>query len=321
MPDKRALITGICGFCGRHLAVHLQRYGYQVSGLDVTRAPSLADVPVHAGDIRHRDFVQEVVRTVRPTHIFHLAALISPDADLDELYAVNVRGTEYLLEAVRLAGIEPVILVTGSSAAYGLVQPDDLPIRESLSFQPLSAYAVSKIAQEMLAYTHYARHGLPVIRTRAFNLTGPGQPPSLVCSAFARQIAEIEAGWIEPVLQVGNLTPQRDFVDVRDVVHAYHLVAQLGTAGQVYNVCSGRAVAVQTCLDQLLRLAKRSISLEQDPARTRPADIPVSVGDSSRLRELTGWQPTRSLEQSLADLLNDWRQRIRACPGHAEREM
>ena len=310
MPAKRALITGIYGFCGRHLAVHLQRQGYQVSGLDLVQAPSLAGIPVHAGDLRQRDFVQSVVRSVRPTHIFHLAALISPHADLDDLYAVNVRGTEHLLEAVRLAGIEPVILITGSSAVYGLVQPGDLPIRESLPFQPLNAYAVSKIAQEMLAYTHHARHGLQVIRTRAFNLTGPGEPPSLVCSAFAKQIAEIEAGLIEPVLRVGNLAPQRDFVDVRDVVHAYHLAAQLGRAGQVFNVCSGRAVAVQTCLDQLLRLATKPISLEQDPARMRPADIPVSVGDGSHLQELTGWQPARSLEESLADLLNDWRQRI-----------
>jgi GDP-4-dehydro-6-deoxy-D-mannose reductase len=310
MPAKRALITGISGFCGTHLAVHLQRQGYQVSGLDIAQAPPPAGIPVHAGDIRERDFVQRVVRSVRPTHIFHLAALISPDANLDDLYAVNVRGTEHLLEAVRLAGIEPVILVTGSSAVYGLVHPDDLPIRESLPFQPLNPYAVSKIAQEMLAYTHYARYGLQVIRTRAFNLTGPGEPPSLVCSAFAKQIAEIEAGWIEPVLRVGNLTPQRDFVDVRDVVHAYHLAAELGKAGQVYNVCSGRAIAVQTCLDQLLRLATRSISLERDPARMRPADIPVSVGDGSRLQKLTGWQPARSLEESLADLLNDWRQRI-----------
>jgi GDP-4-dehydro-6-deoxy-D-mannose reductase len=311
MLAKRALITGIYGFCGRHLAVHLQRQGYQVFGLDMAQASPLAGIPVHAGDIRQRDLVQSVVRTVRPTHIFHLAALISPHPDLDELYAVNVRGTGHLLEAVRLAGVEPVIVVTGSSAVYGLVQPGDLPIHESLPFQPVSVYAVSKIAQEMLAYTYYARHGLHVIRTRAFNLTGPGQPPSLVCSAFAKQIAEIEAGWIEPVLRVGNLTPQRDFVDVRDVVQAYDLVAQLGTAGQVYNVCSGRAVAVQTCLDQLLRLATRPISLEQDPARVRPADIPVSVGDGSRLQELTGWQPVRSLEESLADLLNDWRQRIR----------
>jgi GDP-4-dehydro-6-deoxy-D-mannose reductase len=310
MSDNRVLITGIQGFCGRHLGAHMKQHGYAVSGIDLTPATPITDITVYVGDIRDPAFVQEVVRTSCPTYVFHLAGLTTPHADLDVLYDVNVRGTECLLEAIRLAGLDPAILITGSGAAYGLVEPEDLPISESQPFHPLNAYAVSKICQEMLAYTYYSRHSLKVIRTRAFNLVGPGQPPSLVGSAFARQIAEIETGRIEPVLRVGSLAPQRDFVDVRDAVHAYWLIAQSGQPGKVYNVCSGQAVSIQACLDELLRLTQTLIRVEQDLARVRLSDIPVSVGDNSLLHKQTGWHPVIPLGQSLADLLDDWRQQI-----------
>jgi GDP-4-dehydro-6-deoxy-D-mannose reductase len=310
MSDDRALITGIHGFCGRQVGLHLAQHAGAVFGLDLTPASSVPNATVHTGDIRDAAFVRQVILDVRPTHIFHLAALVSPHADLETLHDVNVRGTEHLLEAVRLAGLDATVLIAGSSAIYGLVEPDDLPIRESQSFHPANAYAVSKIAQEMLAYTYYARYGLKVIRARAFNIVGPGQPSSLVCSAFAGQIAEIEAGQIEPVLRVGNLSSQRDFVDVRDVARAYRLLAQRGQPGQVYNICSGQAVSIQTCLDQLLRLARIPIKVEPDPSRMRPSDIPVSVGDNNLLHRQTGWRPEISLEQSLANLLDDWRRRI-----------
>jgi GDP-4-dehydro-6-deoxy-D-mannose reductase len=307
MADKHALVTGIHGFCGRYLGLHLLQHGYTVSGIDLAPSESIADITVHIGDICNPAFVQKVMHTIRPTHIFHLAALISSRADLETLYDINVRGTEHLLKAVRAADIDPVILITSSSAVYGLVDNSHVPIRETQPFHPLNAYAVSKIAQEMLAYTYYARYGLNVIRTRAFNLVGPGQPPSLVCSALAKQIAEIEAGQAESLLRVGNLGPQRDFVDVRDGAHAYRLAAQHGQPGEVYNVCSEKSVSIQTCLDELLRLARIPIEIEQDPDRIRPLDIPVSVGDGDLLHKQTGWRPVIPLEQSLADLLDDWR--------------
>jgi GDP-4-dehydro-6-deoxy-D-mannose reductase len=239
-----------------------------------------------------------------------MAALVSSDADLDVLYIVNVLGTEHVLKAVCQADLDPVIVIPGSSAVYGLVRPDDLPIRESQPFRPSNPYAVSKIAQEMLAYTYYARYGLKVIRTRAFNLVGPGQPSSLVGSAFAQQIARIEAGYAEPVLRVGNLAAQRDFVDVRDAVGAYWLAAQRGQPGDVYNICSGLGVSIRTCLDELLMLTEEPIEVVQDPTRVRPSDIPVSVGDGSLLRKQTGWRPMIPLERSLADLLEEWRGRV-----------
>ncbi len=310
MSSNRALITGIRGFCGRHLRLDLVQHGYTVSGIDVTLGPPIPDAEVYTGDIRDPAFVQKVMRTIRPTHIFHLAALISARADLEILYDVNVRGTRHLLQTVRVADLDPVILIASSSAVYGLVDSSHVPVRETQPFRPLNAYAVSKIAQEMLAYTYYARYGLNVIRTRAFNLVGPGQPPSLVCSAFAKQIAEIEAGQAKAVLRVGNLTPQRDFVDVRDAAHAYRLLAQHGQPGEVYNVCSEQPVSIQTCLDKLLGLTRIPIEIEQDPDRMRPADIPISAGDGNLLRGQTGWRPEIPLQQSLADLLDDWRLEI-----------
>jgi GDP-4-dehydro-6-deoxy-D-mannose reductase len=268
---------------------------------------TFGDAIVYRGDIRDVSSVQHVIESVRPTHVFHLAGLIAPNAELDLLFDVNVRGTEQLLTAIRLASLDPVIIIPGSSAAYGRVPAEDLPIRESQPFRPLNRYAVSKIAQEMLAYAHHVQHGLRVIRTRAFNVTGPGEPPSLACSAFARQIAQIEAGQRAPVLQTGNLSPRRDYVDVRDLARAYLLVANHGVPGAVYNICSGQAVSIQECLDQLLALASVPIQVAQDKARVRLADLPVSVGDPGLLREATGWQAEIPLKQSLADLLEGWR--------------
>jgi GDP-4-dehydro-6-deoxy-D-mannose reductase len=321
VTEPRALITGIRGFCGTHLAIHLRRQGFVLAGIELPPSGSQAtlqdwahrvgsDLTVYHGDIRDLVFLRETIRVVRPTQIFHLAALISSDDELERLYDVNVRGTQQLLSAIRAEGIDPVILITGSSAAYGVVGVQDLPIRESQPFRPLNLYAVSKIAQEMLAYSHHARYGLRVVRTRAFNVTGPGEPPSLAPSAFARQIAEIELGRSAPVLRTGNLSPQRDFVDVRDLARAYRLLAQYGKPGEVYNVCSGQAVLILTCLQELVKLAKVPIRVEPDPARTRATDLPVSVGDPSLVRQETGWQAEIPLAQSLADLLDDWRRRM-----------
>lgn len=310
MSNHRALITGIHGFCGRHLASYLKRRGVTVFGIDLASQPALPGVTTFVGDVRDAALVQRAVSESRPSLIFHLAALISPRADLNALYAANVEGTQRVLDAVHGTDVDPVILIAGSSAVYGSVQANELPISELQPFRPSNAYAVSKIAQEMLAYTYYARFDLKVIRTRAFNLVGPGQPATLACAAFAKQIAEIEARWAEPTLCVGNLGSQRDFVDVRDVVRAYHLAAERGQPGEVYNVCSGQAVSIQVCLDQLLSLTRVTINVEQDPGRMRPSDVPVSVGDSRLLFQKTGWRPTIPLAQSLADLMEDWRHRI-----------
>jgi len=265
-------------------------------------------VTMHTGDIRDQAWVAELLREVEPSHIFHLAALTNPQAGWDALSGVNVRGTGQLLEAVRLSDTRPTIVVAGSSAAYGAVDPGELPIDEDQPFRPRSAYAVSKVAQEMLAYSYYARFGLRVVRARPFNLTGPGESPAFVTSAFAQQIARIEAMLQPPVLEVGNLDSVRDFTDVRDAVQAYRLLGEHGRPGEVYNVCSGKGIEIRLLLDTLLSLSHvPGIAVSSSESRWQPADVPNQVGDASRLVRATGWQPEIPLHQTLEDVLDSWR--------------
>ena len=309
--QRHALITGVLGFCGRHLAAHLQASGYRISGLDQARGEAPGGVTMHLGDIRDQACLADLLRKVEPSDIFHLAALTNPQAGWDALSDVNVRGTGQLLEAARLCDPSPTIVVAGSSAAYGAVVPGELPIGEDQPFRPRSAYAVSKVAQEMLAYSYYARFGLRVVRARPFNLTGPGESPAFVTSAFAQQIARIEAGLQPPVVEVGNLGSVRDFTDVRDVVQAYRLLGEHGRPGEVYNICSGKGIEIRLLLDTLISLSHvPGIAVNYSESRWQVADVPSQVGDAGRLVRDTGWQPEIPLYQTLEDLLNSWRRQM-----------
>jgi GDP-4-dehydro-6-deoxy-D-mannose reductase len=220
-------------------------------------------------------------------------------------------GTLSILGAAREMCPDSVILCTSSSAVYGRASPDILPISEDQPFAPTNPYAASKVAQEMIAYQQFARHALHIIRTRAFNLTGPGESAHFVTSAFACQIAEIEAGLREPIIRVGNLDSVRDFTDVRDVVRAYQLLAKKGEPGEVYNICSGQGISIRNLLDTLLDLSTESdISVQVDSSRLQPADVPIQVGDANKLRALTGWSPAIPLRQTLEDVLDYWRMYI-----------
>jgi GDP-4-dehydro-6-deoxy-D-mannose reductase len=305
-----AFVTGAAGFCGGHLVAHLVESGYNVAGLDREGGAS-PHCTIYRGDIADSERVRAILDRERPNVIFHLAALTNPRLDYAELHHVNALGTISLLTAVRQVCSDVPVLITGTSAVYGKVSPDALPISEAQPFQPATPYAVSKIAQEMVAIQQGAEHGLRIIRTRAFNLSGPGESPSFVTSAFARQIAEIEAGKREPVLQVGNLETVRDLTDVRDAVCAYRLLAEVGKPGAVYNVCSGSGTPIRQLLEMLLAMSLvNGILVRLDPARLQPADVPIQVGDATRLREETGWVPTIPLRQTLQDVLDFWRQRI-----------
>jgi GDP-4-dehydro-6-deoxy-D-mannose reductase len=305
-----ALITGIAGFCGRHLAAFLSNGGYTVVGFD-RQDWSTPGVTVYQGDIADTAWLQRLVGAVQPQVIFHLAALTDPRAGYEELHRVNALGTLAFLNIVRETCAQALILITSTSAVYGQVPPEDIPIDENRAFRPANAYAVSKIAQEMVAYQQFAEHGLRVIRTRAFNITGPGESAYFVTSAFARQIADIEAGRREPVLQVGNLETVRDLTDVRDVVRAYSLLAEYGEPGAVYNVCSERGTPIRDLLETLLNLSRvRGISVQTDPIRLQPADVPIQVGDATRLHRVTSWTPNIALQQTLQDTLDSWRRRI-----------
>lgn len=259
--------------------------------------------------------VRQTIEHLKPDYIFHLAAQSyvpeswrSPAATLTD----NMMMQLNLLEAVRMAKVDPVIQLACSSEEYGMVKEDELPITEKNELRPLSPYGVSKVTQDMMGYQYWASYGMKIIRTRTFNHEGPRRGEVFVTSNFAKQIAEIELGLREPILRVGNLTAKRDWTDVRDIVRAYWLAVQHCQAGEAYVLASGRSRSVQELVDYLLSLSTKKINIELDPQRLRPSDVPLLEGDSSKFRECTGWKPEYSFEQMIADLLNYWRERLRA---------
>jgi GDP-4-dehydro-6-deoxy-D-mannose reductase len=253
-----------------------------------------------------------VVEGVRPERIIHLAGQASVHQswlDPAGTLRANVLGVVHLLDAVRSRGLRPPVLVVGSAEEYGPVAPEEMPMREETPLRPASPYAVSKVAQGALALLYGPAGGLRVVLTRTFHHTGPGRGEAFAESSFARQLAEIEAGRQPPVLKVGNLEAVRDFADVRDVVRAYWMLLEKGAGGTAYNVCTGRGRRIRDLLDLLLAASGAKVEVRVDPERLRPSDVPAQVGDPSRLRAATGWEPRIPLERSLLDLLDDWRTR------------
>ena len=317
----RVLITGITGFVGTWLARHLVeevdgtevwglvRWSSDRSGL----APLERDLRFVPGDLTDGASLVRALRESRPDLVVHLAAsttVASSWSTPAEILEINVVGQARLLEALRTLELAPVVVIPGSAEVYGRVDPARCPLTEDEPFRPVSPYAVSKAAQDLMAFQYHATWGLPVIRMRPFNHTGPGRPDRFVASSFARQLAEMEAGLRPPELRVGNLDAVRDFTDVRDVVRAYWLAATRGEPGAAYHVCTGRPVAVREVLETLISLATVEPRVEVDPSRLRPADIPVLWGSAERLHRATGWEPRIPLERTLADLLEDWRRRL-----------
>ncbi len=314
----RVLITGINGFVGGHLAEYLlAATDYEVWGLarsSEVRLPQLRHrVHMVAADLLYRASTEAALRTARPDAIFHLAAqahVPTSFADPGTTLTSNLLAELHVLEGVRAIGCDPMILAVCTADEYGAVRPEDLPINEDTRLRPNNPYAVSKVAQDMLALQYYLAHHLRTVRVRPFNHTGPRQEPEYVLPAFARQVARIEAGLQPAVLAVGNLQAQRDFTDVRDMVRAYHLAICYGQPGEVYNIGSGKALAIQTLLDGLLALSQVPIMVESDLERMRPADVPVVCCDPRRFQDCTGWQPEIDLAQTVYDTLQDWRERV-----------
>lgn len=309
----RALITGVGGFAGPHLVAALQAAGCEaLYGLCRHPTPASGYVAITA-DLLDRATVARVVAEVQPTHVYHLAAQSHVPTSYEDAGATltnNLVGQVNLLDACRALPTMPRVLVVGSAEEYGLARPDEMPLREDQPFRPTSPYAVSKVAQDLLGWQYYSSYGLPVVRVRAFNHTGPGQSDRFVVSAFARQIAEAEAGLREPVLRTGNLDTQRDFLDVRDVVHAYVLALNRGEPGAVYNVGSGTGVRIGAILDMLRALARVPVRARLDTGSLRPSDVPILIADASALRAATGWRQEIPFEQSLRDTLDWWRERV-----------
>ena len=298
----RALVTGASGFVGPHLVRHLEAEGDEVEGFDRARG---------GVDITDADAVAEVVGAARPDAVYHLAGWSDVGRSWSapvETFRANAEGTLNVLQACVQSGVERVLLV-GSADVYGLVGEDDLPLDEDAPLRPVSPYGASKVAADILGLQAHLGHGLGVVRVRAFNHLGPGQSDHFVAAALAARIArnEVDGGDVVPV---GNLTARRDFTDVRDVVRAYRLLVVRGEPGEVYNVCSGRDVAVQELADRLVAMARHPMRLETDPSLARPIDLPVLRGDPTRIAKATGWEPRIPLEQTLTDLLEEWRGRL-----------
>ncbi len=310
------LITGAGGFVGgaliRHLRASLPHATLVGTCLPSQPAPPLEGVRWVSLDLRDPDATHTMLDEVRPDHLYHLAGQAFVPRSFEapwETLETNIRAQLNLLHACTRLGLAPRIVIAGSAEVYGAASVT--PITEDAPLLPNSPYSVSKVTQDLLGLQYHLSHGLPVIRARPFNHFGPGQSDLFVAPAFALQIARIEAGLQDPVLKVGDLTARRDFTDVRDVVRAYHLLAERGQAGEAYNIASGAARTIQSVLDGLLAHAHTPITVEIDPARLRPSKIPILEGDYTRLREATGWQPAIPFEQTLRDLLEDCRQRVK----------
>jgi GDP-4-dehydro-6-deoxy-D-mannose reductase len=317
----KALITGITGFAGSHLAEYLLAEHPDVEVFGTYRWRSRMDniehlrsrVKLLETDLRDYTSMYNALERSRPDFVFHLAAqsfVPSSWTAPNETLTTNVAGQTNLFEAIRSLRLDPVVQIACSSEEYGLVLPDEVPIKETNPLRPLSPYAVSKVAQDYLGYQYFQSYGLKAIRTRGFNHTGPRRGHVFVTSNFCSQVAAIELGLQEPVIRVGNIEAIRDFTDVRDMVRAYWLAVNHGKPGEVYNIATGHGIRIRELLDNIIALANVEVKIEVDPERLRPSDVEILIGDSSKFRADTGWEPRIPFEQTVQDLLDYWRKTL-----------
>ena len=318
MAALRVLITGAGGFVGHHLSAHLGRAQPMAKIFGTTLFPTERVHPAVAEnrliDLKNYEAVANLVADIRPQSIYHLAAQAFVPRSFEDPWETlenNIRSQLNITQACLELEIRPRLLIVSSAEIYGAVAPNQLPMDEDTAIRPTNPYSVSKVAQDMLALQYFLSHELPIMRARPFNHIGPGQNSRFVAPAFAMQIARIEEGSGEAVINVGNLAAKRDFTDVRDIVRAYHLIVEKGRPGHAYNVASGVAYSIQQLLDVLLGLTSVPIEVRVDADRLRPVDVPEIRGDSSKLRADTGWKPSLTFQDTIKDVLTDCRQRCR----------
>jgi GDP-4-dehydro-6-deoxy-D-mannose reductase len=315
---KKALITGISGFVGKHLAEHLLTTNeYEIVGTyrsekGLEKLGELKkSIQCKQLDLLDAQAVSELIVSYQPEHIYHLAAMSSAGESHktpDTVLTNNVLSELHILDTLKNNNMKQTrVLIVSSAEVYGFVDAASLPITEKTELRPTSPYAVSKITQDYLALQYYLAYHIDVIRVRPFNHIGSGHSPIFALSSFAKQIAEIEKGQLEPVLKVGNLASKRDFTDVADTVKAYELLMKKGVSGEVYNIGSGKSYQMKELLEILLSFSEKKITTEQDPEKFRPIDIPDFVCDYSKLHELTGWEPEIPIEKTLQKILDYWR--------------
>jgi GDP-4-dehydro-6-deoxy-D-mannose reductase len=306
----KIFITGINGFVGKHLIDEYKED--EIFGLvkDSTGEDLGGNVKTFQGDILDSNGIEKIIAEVKPDIIFHLAALTSPAESLKnpvETINNNVSGQLNILEAVRNLEIDCKMLVVSSAEVYGNVDEKNIPTSENSELLPNTPYGVSKATQDLLGYQYYKSYGLKNVRVRPFNHIGPGQAPVFVVSAFARQIAMIEKGQQEKVIKVGNLSPKRDFTDVRDVVKAYKFLMEKGKFGEVYNIGSGKSYEISEILNILMSFSTEKIEVVEDPLLARSVDVKELRCDFTKLKNDTGWEPEIPIEKSLQDTLDYWR--------------
>lgn len=323
------LIIGAAGFVGSYLIKHCKDdCGWNVYATKMAFENFSYDgVKVYDLDILNRDSIVTLLDSLRPDYIFHLAAQSSvaaswrnPGLTID----VNIKGSVNVLDAVRAVRdadaaecdqphpepwhvYHPRVLLIGSGEEYGHIRPEETPLPETNALRPGNIYAATKACQNMIGSIYAKAYDLDIMMVRAFNHVGPNQAPMFVVADFCKQVADIEAGLQEPVIRVGNLSAKREFTDVRDVVRAYALLVQKGEPGETYNVGSGHAVAIEDILHQILSLSEKEITVEVDPKKLRPVDVPIIEADTSKLQDTTGWKKTIDLAQTLQETLDYWR--------------
>lgn len=316
----KILITGVSGFVGSHLAEHLLTQGkHEIFGSIKWRSDRKNILHIQDKlklcecDIRDAFAMNTLISDIKPDWIFHLAAQSYVPFSWrapQETLTTNIIGEVNLFEAVRQAGIDPLIHIAGSSEEYGMVYSEEIPIKESNPLRPLSPYGVSKVAQDLLGFQYFKSYGLKIVRTRAFNHTGPRRGVVFATSNFAKQIIEIKEGKRKPVMYVGNLEAVRDFLDVRDVARAYALALEKGTPGEVYVIASGKGTKIKEMLEKLIAIAQIEVEIRKDPERLRPSDVELLIGSSKKFQKATGWKPEIPFDKTLKDLLDFWQQQI-----------
>jgi GDP-4-dehydro-6-deoxy-D-mannose reductase len=314
---KKILITGASGFVGGYLAEHLlsfpdcEIYGTYLTEESLEQSPFRDKIHFVKADLENKETVQSLLTTIKPDEIYHLAARANVGSSFQDplgTFHANVDPEIYLFESLRQENLlHTRVLIISSGDVYGYVTPEDIPVDEKTPVKPANPYAISKLTQDFLAFQYSLSYQMPLIRVRPFNHIGPRQLQGFVVADFARQIVAIEKGKIEPVIKVGNLEAKRDFTDVRDMVKAYSLILEKGAPGEVYNIGSGVSHKIQEILDLLLSLSTIKIAVETDQTKLRPSDTPEIVCDNTKLKNITGWQPEISLQKTLKDILDYWR--------------
>ena len=312
----KVLVTGITGMAGKEFARAYRARDDDVVGIARNSAPARMyedkRKDVIRCDLLDRDQVEKVVREVQPDLVIHMAAQAFNgwSWDCETLtHETNFFGSLNLIRAVKKMSVPAKMLLACTSAEYGAFSPDECPLKEDRNLRPLTPYGVSKVAMEMLAHQYIANYSMKIYLPRMFIHVGTGHPPATAIQNFARQLAMIKQGKMEPIIHVGDLSTYRDFIDVRDGVAGMMLLADSDMVGIPVNICTGKGHKIEDILHKLIKIAGVEVAVVQDKRFMRVSDEKVLVGDNSRLKSL-GWQQKYSIEETLQAVFNDWMRRV-----------